>query len=40
MAVRAQSRASVYDLSLISVAATRTETIEQTHGDGFDSLTD
>ena len=29
MAVRAQSRASVYDPSLISVAAIRTETIEQ-----------
>lgn len=40
VAVHAQSRASVYDLSLIAVAATHTETIEPNHGDGFDSLTD
>ncbi len=40
VAVHAQSRASVYDLSLIPVAATRIETIEPNHGDGFDSLTD
>jgi len=38
--VHAQSRESVYDLSLIAAVATHTETIEPNHGDGFDSLTD